>query len=71
MKIVLQKGYFEIVGADGEKVVCYLPSLSEEQMDKVASAFIRAMGKELYPEKTLPGRSTRQALLDRLKEKNE
>lgn len=71
MKIVLQKGYFEILGSEGEKVVCNLPSLSEDQMDKIATSLIRAIGKELYPEKTLPGRASRQALLDRLKEKNE
>ncbi len=71
MKMVLQQGYFEILGSDGESVVCNLPTATQEQMDKIAIAFIRAVGKELYPNKTLPGRATRQALLDRLKEKNE
>lgn len=71
MKIVLQSGYFEILGEDGERALVIIPTASQEQMDKIATSLIRAIGKELYPEKTLPGRASRQALLDRLKEKNE
>lgn len=71
MKIVLQSNYFEILGDSGERAVVVLPGASQDQMDKIATALIRAIGKELYPDKTLPGRASRQALLDRLKEKNE
>lgn len=67
MKIVLQKGYFEIIGIEGEKVVCNLPSLSEDQIDKIASGFIRLIAKELAPDKALPSRGSRQALLDKIK----